>query len=89
MEFRWNGWNIEHIGGHGISPEEAELVVTTARSPYPRRIQEDKWIVWGRGSGGRFLQVIFVLDQDKTVFVIHARPLTEPEKRRYRRRKKR
>ncbi len=49
----------------------------------------DKWIVWGRGSGGRFLQVIFVLDQDKTVFVIHARPLTEPEKRRYRRRKKR
>ena len=90
MEFRWNDWNIGHIGGHGISPEEAELVVTTARSPYPRRIQVDKWIVWGARLGrSRFLQVIFVLDQDKTVFVIHAEPLTEPEKRRYRRRKKR
>lgn len=89
MDFRWNVWNIEHIGGHGVSPEEAELVINTARSPYPRKIQEDKWIVWGRGSGGRFLQVVFVLDEDMTVFVIHARPLTEPEKRRYRRRKKR
>lgn len=89
MDFRWNDWNVEHIGGHGVWPEEAELVVKAARSPYPRRIQEDKWLVWGKGLGGRFLQVIFVLDKDKTVFVIHARPLTEPEKRRYRRRKKR
>jgi hypothetical protein len=31
------------------------------------------------------LQVIFVLDDDDTVFVIHARPLTEQERRRHRR----
>jgi hypothetical protein len=56
MDFRWNDWNIEHIGGHGVSSEEAELVINTARSPFPRRIQEDKWIVWGQGSGGRVRQ---------------------------------
>ena len=33
-------------------------------------------------------QVVFVLDEDDTVFVIHARPLTEREKRRLRRQKK-
>jgi hypothetical protein len=32
------------------------------------------------------LQVIFVMDDDETIYVIHARPLTEREKRRHRRR---
>ncbi len=32
------------------------------------------------------LQVVFVIDPDDTVFVIHARPLTERERKRYRRR---
>lgn len=88
MEFRWNDWNIEHIGKHGVDPDEAEQVVIQATNPYPLRREDDKWLVWGRGRGGRFLQVVFVLDADETVFVIHARPLTDAEKRRYRRRQK-
>ena len=44
-------WNIEHIGKHGVEPDEAELVIVGARSPFPRKIQEDKWLVWGRASG--------------------------------------
>jgi hypothetical protein len=59
--------------------------VSAARSPFPRKIEDDKRLVWGRGLGGRFLQVIFVLDEDETVYVIHARPLDDQEKRRYRR----
>ena len=55
---------------------------------FRRKIDEDKWLVWGKGRGGRFLQVVFVLDEDETIYVIHARPLTDREKRRYRRRKK-
>ncbi len=87
MNFRWSARNIEHIGNHGVSWEEAEIVVRGARSPFPRRIENDKWLVWGHGQGGRFLQVIFILDPDDCVYVIHARPLTEQEKRRLRRRK--
>jgi uncharacterized DUF497 family protein len=34
------------------------------------------------------LQVVFVLDDDATVFVIHARPLTDRERRRFRRGRK-
>jgi uncharacterized DUF497 family protein len=86
MNFRWNEWNVEHVAIHGVSPEEAELVVRNATRPYPRKIEDDKRLVWGRGGGGRLLQVIFVFDDDGTAYVIHARPLTQREKRRYRRR---
>lgn len=88
MEFRWNEWNVEHIARHGVDPDEAERVVRDAIRPFPRRIQDDKWLVWGRGHGGRFLQVIFVLDDDDRVYIIHARPLTDREKRRLRRRER-
>jgi uncharacterized DUF497 family protein len=59
MDFRWNDWNEEHVGKHGVSIEEAERVVENARSPFPRMIEDDKRLVWGRGRGGRLLQVIF------------------------------
>jgi hypothetical protein len=61
------------------------MAVRGARTPFPRKIEDEKWLVWGRGKGGRFLQVIFVADPEQTVYVIHARPLNEQEKRRFRR----
>lgn len=85
MDFRWNEWNTEHVARHEVEPEAAELVVEGARAPYPRRIDEDKLLVWGPGPAGELLQVIFVLDEDGTAFILHARPLSEREKRRYRR----
>jgi uncharacterized DUF497 family protein len=85
MTFRWNRWNIEHLDGHGLDPDEAEQVVRQAASPFPRRIGDDKLLVWGRGRGGRLLQVVFVMDDDGTIFVIHGRELTKREKQRYRR----
>jgi uncharacterized DUF497 family protein len=85
MQFRWNEWNREHIGVHGVDPEEAEIVVRGHEQPYPLWRPDDKWLIRGRGRGGRLLQVVYVLDEDLTVYVIHARPLTEREKRQYRR----
>ena len=84
MDFRWNEWNVEHVVDHGVLPTEAEAVVESACPPFPRKVEDDKWLVWGRGLGGRLLQVVFVLDADDSVYVIHARPLTDREKRRYR-----
>ena len=86
MHFRWNDWNVEHIDRHGVTSDEAELVVRHAKSPYPRYREDDKWLVWGRGHGGRLLQVIFVIDDEGSIFVIHARPHTDKEKKRYRKR---
>ena len=86
MQFRWIDWNLEHIAEHGVDRDEAEMVVRNPRPPFPEEIGDDKLLVKGRGNGGRFLQVIYLLDPDDTVFVIHARPLTEREKKQLRRR---
>ena len=86
MQFRWIDWNRDHIAEHGVKPEEAEIVVRGAKAPFPQEIEDEKFIVKGRGISGRFLQVIYLLDSDGTVFVVHARPLTEREKKQLRRR---
>ena len=78
MDFRWNAWNEEHIARHGVAPDEAESVVSDS---HPRYRGDGKYRVVGRGQGGRWLQVVYVLDEDGTVYVIHARPLTDSEKR--------
>jgi hypothetical protein len=85
-EFRWNEWNVDHIAGHGVVPEEAEDVVNSARRPWPEKVGDGKWRVWGRSGDGTYLQVIYVFSPEDVVFVIHAMPLTERHKRQYRRR---
>jgi uncharacterized DUF497 family protein len=86
--FRWNTWNAEHIGQHRVDTLDAEGVIRRARRPYPLYRGDGKWLVWGRDGDGRLLQVVFVLDEDDVVFVIHARPLTERERQRFRGRRK-
>jgi uncharacterized DUF497 family protein len=88
MAFRWNDWNTDHVGQHGVDLHEAEKVVENAKPPYPLKREDDKWLVWSAGTGGRYLQVIFLLDEDDTIYIIHARPLTEREISRLRRRRK-
>jgi uncharacterized protein len=88
MEFRWNEWNLEHLNRHGVSPEEAEQVVRQAEPPYPQGRENEKLLVWGKGRGGRLLQVVYLLEEDDNVYVIHARPLAETEKKRFRRRRR-
>jgi len=85
--FRWNAWNLDHATRHGVAPEEAEGVVRRARPPYPQLQGDGKWLVVGRGLGGRWIQVAYVIEDDgQTTYVIHARPSTDREKWRHRRR---
>lgn len=87
-EFRWNEWNIDHVGKHGVAPGEAEHVVNHVRSPYPQELGEGKFLAVGQTEDGRYMQVVYVFDPPGVVFVIHARPLRELEKRRFRRRRR-
>lgn len=68
------------------APEEAEEVVLGAKPPFPLAQDDEKYLVWGQTEAGRLVQVVFVIDADDAIFVIHARPLTEKEKKRHRRR---
>lgn len=85
---RWNEWNLSHATKHGVTVAEIESVVRSGRREY---VGDGKYRVVGRGAGGRWVQAVYVLDPEpeKTVYVIHARPLDKPgEKRRERRRRR-
>jgi uncharacterized DUF497 family protein len=79
--FRWNDWNREKLEKHGVSIAEAERVVNDARRPYPQHEGNGKWRVIGRGQGHRPIQIFYVVDTDKTIFIIHAMPLTTRRRR--------
>ncbi len=87
VEFRWIEWNVEKCSKHGVSPAEAEYVVRNARRPYPTKIGDEKTLVCGQTAAGRYLQAIYLIDEDDKLFIIHAMPLTARKKRNYRRRR--
>ena len=82
--FRWNDWNRDHATRHGVTVEDIEQVV---RGGLARFVGDGKYHVIGRGSGGRWVQVIYIISPAECFYPIHARPLTDAEKRRERKRK--
>jgi hypothetical protein len=80
-QFRWIDWNEAHATKHGCTIGEIESVVRNAGRGFPRKRDRKKWLVVGRGTGGRPIRVIYVLDDDGTAFVIHAMPLTTRRRR--------
>ena len=87
-EFRWIEWNHDKVARHNVEPEDAEFVVNHARAPYPMKVDDEKRLVWGQAPSGRYLQVVYLIDIEDTIFVIHARQLTDREKKRLRRRRR-
>jgi hypothetical protein len=86
--FRWNQWNQDHIAQHGVVPNEAQYVVEHPARGFPRYDGAGKYRAWGQTAAGRYLQVIYIFSPAGVVYVVHSRNLTEPEKRRLRRKGK-
>lgn len=85
-EFRWIPFNIESATKHGCTIPEIESVVRNPPRGFPRKLDDEKYFVQGRGIGDRFIEVIYLLDDDGTAFVIHAMPLITRRRRGRRRR---
>ena len=81
--FRWVLWNLDNATKHGVSVVECERIIRAGKY---RGVGGGKFRAVGRGAGGRWLQVVFALTVEDEVFVVHARPLTDTEIRRERRR---
>ncbi len=82
---------VEYRQSGGQRPERPKMPRAWSKEPPTRtrlRREDGKFLVWGATTAGRLLQVVFLLDQDDSVFIIHARPLTEREKRRRRRQRR-
>jgi hypothetical protein len=54
FEFLWTDENIDHVGEHGVTPEEFEYVVT---HPERRDVSRSSGLpcCWGTAPSGRFL----------------------------------
>ena len=74
-------WNREHATKHGGSIQEVEAFVRNAGRGFPRKKDGKKWLVIGRGIGGRVVRVFYVFDEDGPAFVIHAMPMTTRRRR--------
>lgn len=86
-EFRWNEWNANHIWEHGIEPAQAQHLVNHPARGLPRYMGDGRFLVQGPDADGLYMQAIYIFSPPEVVYVIHARPLTELEKRRFRRRR--
>jgi hypothetical protein len=82
--FRWNDWNLQSATKHGCKVGEIESVVRRElRRMAVTDAGDGAFRVEGRGTGGRFIEVIYLIDPpdasamyDQTLYVIHAMPLT-------------
>jgi len=86
-EIIWPEDRIDHIARHGVTPEEVEEVCFG--QPFVQRAKaEGKHPVYyalGQTAGGRYLFCVVIQFPDGKGYPVTARPMTENEKRRYRR----
>ena len=80
--------NQPHIYGHGVTEDEVGEVMRGPGEDFPAA--NDSRMKLGQTMNGRYLQVIYVPDEDPTsVFVITAYELRGKAKKAYRRRQRR
>jgi uncharacterized DUF497 family protein len=85
-QFLWPQDRIEHIADHGVTPAEVEEVcfgrslVLKAKSEG----QNPVYYVLGRTDAGRYLFCVVIVFPDGNGYPVTARPMTNAEKRRYR-----
>ena len=88
--FEWDrdddaGGNTAHISRHGISPEDVEEALTS--NPLVLRGPDGRYLGYGKSADGRWIFVPFVQKGQGIVRPITARPMTDGEKRLYRKKR--
>ena len=85
--FLWDDENVEHIGRHGVSPDEVEEVLSG--NPLVLRGRDGRHLAYGPSLGGRYLFAVYVSRRGAGARVLTARDMTEKEKRLYRAKRRR
>lgn len=90
-EFIWPQDRVDHIARHGITPEEVEEIcfghplIQRAKSEGENPV----YYVRGQTAAGRYLFCVVICFPDGKGYTVTARMMTDKEKRRYRKRKRR
>jgi uncharacterized DUF497 family protein len=83
-QFRWNDWNIAHIGrpGHNATPEEVEEVVSNEES-LGQLQTNGRIFVLGITAQGRYLAAVIDPELTGTWYCVSARTANQKERVRY------
>jgi uncharacterized DUF497 family protein len=86
-EFVWPQERIDHIARHDVTPEEVEDVCFG--DPLIQRAKSEGenpvYYMLGQSTSGRYLFCVVIAFPDGTGYPVTARPMTNKEKRLYRR----
>ncbi len=63
------GGNVEHLGEHDVSPEEAESVLVRYFGDREPSRSSDNWLVMGHTPSGRFLVVVFDYIREESIVI--------------------
>ena len=84
-EFVWDEENIDHLGRHGVHPEEVEEACY--HRPYVLKGKGRSYLILGRTNDGRYLLVVLRYQGKGLARTVTARDMTEAEKRFYQKRR--
>jgi len=85
-EFVWSKDRIDHVAGHGLTPEEVEEVCFGTKAFVRRARSQGEnpvYHVLGQTEVGRYLFCVVIQFPDGNAYPVTARPMTDAEKRRY------
>jgi uncharacterized protein len=90
-EFIWPQDQIDQIARHAVLPEEVEEVCfgNCLIMSAPSRGENPVYNILGQTKGGRYLACVIIRFPDGKAYPVTARPMTEKEKRRFRKWKSR
>jgi uncharacterized DUF497 family protein len=72
------GGNREHIGDHGLTPDDVEDVLRDPRSTFDWSRQSGLRVAFGYTSGGRYILVAFDEIDEGTIYPVTAYEVPEP-----------
>ena len=83
-KFRWDAANIEHLGRHKITPQEAEeaILLDSLESDLQPHAHEDRVLCFGRTAKGRLLTIIYTV-RGEAIRVVTGYPMTKQQQRIY------
>ena len=81
-EFEWDDHNIDHIGRHGVSPDEVEDLAFDD-DPWVRKGRKGTRYMLGHTIAGRYLFVVYVLKSKSIARVITAMDMDEKTRKLY------
>lgn len=75
-DFFWTDEIIEHLAGHGVSPEDFERIVCHSKVRGHSRSSDDP-AAWGYTDDGRYVITIYELIDELTVLPVTAYEIEE------------